>query len=73
MSWTNNVNAGKVASIKGQLPGYENCVLGLNSNNSREEFITDAYAVLGTYYLNNNNIAQARAYRSKVAQENKRR
>ncbi len=72
MSWTNNVNAGK-ALIRGQLPGYENCVKSLNSNNLREEFITDAYAVLGKYYLDNNNISQARLYRTMVAQENKRK
>jgi|SRR4051812_49048994 hypothetical protein len=72
MSWTNNVNSGKVV-LRGQLPGFENCVRSLNSNSVREEFVTDAYAVLGKYYLSNNDITRAREYRRLVAEENRRK
>jgi hypothetical protein len=69
-SWTISVNAGRT-SLRGALPGYEECVRSFR-HNLREEFITDAYSVLGAYYLSIKDINTARLYRSLVAQENRR-
>jgi hypothetical protein len=70
-SWTISVNAQRT-SLRGALPGYEQCVRSFQNNNLREEFITDAYSVLGAYYLSIKDINTARLYRSLVAQENRR-
>jgi|GWRWMinimDraft_6_1066014.scaffolds.fasta_scaffold20494_2 hypothetical protein len=70
-SVTIKVNARR-ANLRGALPGYEQCVRSFQNNNSREEFITNAYSVLGEYYLSINNINNARLYRRLVAQENQK-
>ncbi len=64
-----NVNS-KRTNIRGALPFFENCVLGIKNNVNREEYITNAYANLGSHYQSIGNNKRAREYRSAIAREN---
>lgn len=66
------VNAGKIL-LGGELPGYENCVNRFDNTVAREEIITNAYSLLGSYYESNQRDDLARYYRSMVAKENRKR